>query len=112
MVEKGFRGGICHSIYRYTKTNNRYTKEYNKSKESSYIKYWDVNTLYGWAMSQKLPVNNFEWIKDSFQFNQDFIKSSTEENGEGYFLEADVHHFESFHELHNDLPFLTERMIL
>ena len=112
MVEKGFRGGICHSVYRYAKTNNRYTKEYNKSKESSYIKYWDVNTLYGWAMSQKLPVNNFEWIKDIFHFNEDLVKNYTEENGEGYFLEVDVQHLESFHELHNDLAFLTERMKL
>ena len=48
-------------------------KDYDKNKESSYLKYWDVNNLYGWAMSQKLPVNNFKWIKDSSQFNEDFI---------------------------------------
>ena len=46
-----------------------------KNKELSYIKYWDVNNLYGWAMSEKLPVNNFEWIKDTSQFNEDFIKT-------------------------------------
>ena len=78
----------------------------------SYIKYWDVNTLYGWAMSQKFPVNSFGWIKDTFQFNEVFVKNYTDENGEGYFLEVDVQHLESFHELHNDLPFLTERMKL
>ena len=44
-------------------------KYYDKNKEFFYIEYWDVNNLYGWAMSQKLPVNNFEWIKDTFQFN-------------------------------------------
>ena len=49
-------------------------KDYDKSKESSYIQYWDVNNLYGWAMLHKLPVNNFEWIKDTSQFNKDFIK--------------------------------------
>ena len=58
MVEKGIRGGICHSIYRYAKTNNKYLKDYDKNKESSYIQYWDVNNLYGWAMSQKLLGNN------------------------------------------------------
>ena len=63
MVEKAIRGGICHSIYRYAKANNKYMKDYDKNKESSYIQYWYVNSLYGWAMSQKLPVNNFEWIK-------------------------------------------------
>ena len=46
---------------------------HNKNKESSYIQYWDVNNLYGWAVSQKFPVNIFEWIKDTRQFNEDFI---------------------------------------
>ena len=41
-------------------------------------------------MSQKLPVNNFEWIKDNSQFNEDFIKSYNEESDEGYFFEVDV----------------------
>ena len=44
------RRGICHAIYWYAKTNNKYMKEYDKNKESSYLKYWDVNDLYGWAM--------------------------------------------------------------
>ena len=68
MVEKGIKGGICHSVYQYVKANNKYMKDYHKNNESSYIQYWDVNNLYGWVMSQKLPVNNFEWIKDTFQF--------------------------------------------
>ena len=62
MVGKCVRGGICHSIYRYAKANNKYMKNYNRNKESSYLHDWDVNNLYGCAMSQKLPVNNFEWI--------------------------------------------------
>ena len=52
MVGKGIRGGICHSIYRYAKANNKYTKVYDKYKESSYNQYWDVNNLYGWGISQ------------------------------------------------------------
>ena len=74
MVEKGIRQELCHSIYRYAKANNKCMKDYDKSKESSYIQYWDVNNLYGWATSQKLPVNNFEKIEDTSQFNGDFIK--------------------------------------
>ena len=65
-------------------------KDYDKNKELTYLQYWDVNNLYGWAMSQKLPVNNFEWIKDTSQFNEDFIKNYNEESDEGYFLEVDV----------------------
>ena len=61
-------------------------------------------------MSQKLPVNRFEWIEDTSQFNKDFIKKYNEESDEGYFLEVDVQYPKKLHELHNDLPFLTERM--
>ena len=110
MVEKGIRGGLCHSIYRYAKANNKYMKNYDKNKESPYFQYWGVNDLYDWAMAQKLPVNNFEWIKDTSQFNEDFIKSYNEESDEGYFLEVAVHYPEKLHELHNNLPFLPERM--
>ena len=49
-------------------------KDYDKNKESSNLEYWDVNDLCGWAMSQKLPVNNFEWKEDTSQFNEELIK--------------------------------------
>ena len=65
MIEKGIRGRISHSIYQYAKANNKYIKDYDKNKESSYIRYQDVKNLYGRAMLQKLPVNNFEWINDT-----------------------------------------------
>ena len=57
-------------------------------------------------MSQKLPVNNFDWIKDIFQFNEDFIKNYNKETGEEYFFEVDVQYPDKLQELHNDLPFL------
>ena len=106
IVEKGTKGAICHSIDRYAKANNNYMKDYDKIKESSYLQYWDVNNLFGWAMSQKHPVNNFEWINDTSQSNKDFIKSYHEESDEGFFFEIDVHYLEKVHELHNDFPFL------
>ena len=90
MKEKSTRGGICQSIYRYAKANNKYMKDYDKNKELSYIQYWDVNNWYGWAVLQKLPVDNFEWIKDISQFNEDFLKNYNEESEEGYFLEDGV----------------------
>ena len=54
-------------------------------------------------MSQKLPVNNIELIKDTFEFNEGFIKNYNEESDEGYFLEIAVQYPEKLHELHNDL---------
>ena len=63
MVKKGIRGGICHAMHRYAETNNKYMKNYNKDKDSSQLMYLDANNLYGCAMSQKLPVDDFKWKK-------------------------------------------------
>ena len=89
-AENKIIGKICHAIYRYVKANNKYIKDYDKNKESSYLKYWNVSNLYDWAMSEKILVNNFEWIKNTSQFNEDFLKSYNEESNEGYILEVDV----------------------
>ena len=112
MVEEGIRGGICHSIHRYAKANNKYMKNYNNNEESSYIQYLDVNNLYGWVMSEKLPVNGFKWLDSDKinEINEDFIKNYDENNDKGYILEVDVKHPKRLHELHSDLPFLSERM--
>ena len=61
-------------------------------------------------MPQKFPVNNFEEIKDTSQFIEDFIKNYNEERDERYFLKVDVQYLEKLHELDNDLQFLPERM--
>ena len=82
------------SFYWYVKANDKYMKNYDKNKKSSYIKYWDVNNLYGWVMSQKLPINNFEWIKDTSQFNENFMENHNEESDEGYFFKVDVQYLE------------------
>ena len=71
---------------------------------------WNVNNLYGWGISQKLPTNNFEWIEDTSQIIEDFIKSQNEESNEGYFLEVNVQYPEKLHDLYNDLQFLPKRM--
>ena len=63
IVEKGIAGGICHAIHLYAKANNKYMKDYDKSKESSHLEYCDLNNLCGWEMSQNVPVTNFEWVK-------------------------------------------------
>ena len=114
IVEEGIRGGICHSIHRYAKANHKYMKNYNNNEESSYIQYLDANNLYGWAMSKKLPVNGFKWIDNSetaeHVINEEFVKNYNENDNKGSILEVDVKYPKRLHELHSDLPFLSERM--
>ena len=109
MVEEGIRRGICHSIHRYAKANNKYMKNYNNNEEPSYIQYLDANNLSGWAMSKKLPVNGFKWI-DNKEINKDFIKNYDENNDKGYIFEVHVKYPKRLHDLDSDLPFLSERM--
>ena len=75
MVEKSIRCGICHNFHQYVKANNKYMEDYNKNKESSYLKCWDVVNFYGWTVSQKLiPFGCFKRVEETFQFNEGFIK--------------------------------------
>ena len=102
MVEEGIRGGICHAIHHYVKAINKYIKDYDKNKELFYLKYCDVNNLYGWAISQKLPVSSFEWIEQTSQFNEDFITNFNEESDQVNFLEVNVQYPKNSHEPHMD----------
>ena len=111
MIEEGIRGGICHAVHRYAKANNKYMENYDKSKESSYIQYLDANNLYGAAMSEKLPINEFKWVNDISGINEKFVKSYDKKNSDkGYILEVDVDYPSKLHKLHGDMLFLPERM--
>ena len=109
MVEEGIRGGICHMIHRHAaRANNKYMKNYDKNKESSYIQYLDTNNLCGWAMSQKVALNGFKWVNN--EINEEFIKNYVENSDKGYILEVDVKYPRKLHNLLSDLPFLTKTM--
>ena len=86
-------------------------KNYNKKIESSYIEYLDANNLYGWAMSQKLPIKSFKWVKPKklSKFKEDFIIKYDENSNKGYFLEVDIDYPKELFKLHRDLPFLPQR---
>ena len=79
MVEKGIRGGICHAIHRYAKANNKYMKNYDKNKESSYIPVFRCKHFF----------TGFKWNNNMLNFNEDFIKSYDEDNDKGYVFEVD-----------------------
>ena len=103
---------MCQASYRYVKANNKYMKNHDKNKESTYLEYLDANNLYGWAMSQKLPARNFKWIEkdDISKLDEKFIKNYDENSDIGYILEVDVEYPKSLHTIHSDLPFLPEKI--
>ena len=110
MFEEGIRGGICHAVYRYAKANNKYMKNHDKNKESTYLKYLDANNFYEFAMCKKLPVDDFEWVDDLSICTKDFIKNYDEEDDIGYLFVVDVEYPKNLHKPHSDLPFLPERI--
>ena len=92
MEEKRIRRGMCNAIHKYAKANNKYMKDIDKNKISSFLEYLDANNLYGWAMSQKIPVGDFKWIKkrDLPKTDKKFIKSYDVDSNVGFVLEVDV----------------------
>ena len=85
-------------------------KNFNKYEEESFLQYLDANNLYGWTMFQKLPVSGFKWKKNMLKFNEEFIKNYDEDSDKGNIHEVDVKYPKNLHGLHEDLPFLPERM--
>ena len=84
-------------------------KNYNKDTISSYLMYLDANNLHGWAMSQKLPVSGFEWVKCLSQFNESLRRNYDENSNIGYFLEVEIDYPKKLFNFHKDLLFLPER---
>ena len=112
IVDEGIRGGICHAMQRYAKANNKYMKDYDKKKKSSYIQYLDANNLYGKAMTEKFPVRGFRWMDDISKIDEDFVKNYNKNNNKGYILDVDVDYPNKLQNLHSDLPFLPEGMVI
>ena len=87
-------------------------KDYNKNNESSYIQYLDANNLYGMAMSEKLPVKVFKWMVDISGIDKNFVKNYKKNSSKGYVLKVDVDYPRELQNLHCDLPFLPEKMVV
>ena len=109
MFEKGIRGGITHISKRYAEANNKYMKDYNPDKPSTYIQYLDTNNLYGWAMSQKLPTHGFKWLNNLT--NQNVIKLlEKKDTNIGYIFEVDLEYPKELWKSHNDYPLALEKI--
>ena len=85
----------------YAKENNKDIKNYDLNIILPYLMYLDANNLCGRGISQKLPVNGFEWVKKLLKFNErssaeNFIKNYDENSNKGYILEVDVEYSKKF----------------
>ena len=110
MFEPGIRGGITQAVHRYASANNPYMEEYDKDKETNYLQYLDANNLYGWAMSQPLPTGEFRWINCDVWDAEKLVNMLSKEKKYGYLLEVDVKYPRELHNLHNDIPFMCDKM--
>ena len=114
MFERGIRGGITQSVYRWAIANNPYMGyEYERSKQTEYLQYLDANSLYGWAMLQPLPTGEFKWVNVREDIEPKKVVDMLANNsdwGYGYLLEVDVEYPPELHDHHNDLPFMCEKI--
>ncbi|XP_067215255.1 uncharacterized protein [Linepithema humile] len=105
-VERGLRGGLSQCSNRYAAANNKYMSSYDPSEPSSYLMYFDVNNLYGWAMCQPLSYAKFRWVENVENFD---VMSVASDSATGYVLEVDLEYPVNLHDAHADLPFCLTR---
>jgi ribosome-binding factor A len=106
-IEKGLRGGISMVSKRYAKSNNSECPDYDATKPSSSILYLDANNLYGWAMSQCLPMSDFKWADE---VSMEVVMKTAEDANTGYILEVDLEYPKHLHDAHSDYPLAPETM--
>ena len=94
---------------RYAHANNPQVAGYEESKPTTWIKGLDANNLYGWAMSQPLPIAQFEWVSQEELEKIDRL-TQTDDEDRGYIVSVDLQYPKELHELHNDYPLAPERM--
>lgn len=108
--ERGVRGGFVSLVNRHAVANNEYIGVVDPEKPISHLMYFDVNNLYGYAMSQPLPYKNFTWLSEDDIRAFDVDKAAIDCH-RGYVLEVDLRYPRTLHREHADLPFCVERMV-
>ena len=98
---------ICH---RYSKANNKYLDNYDKNELQKYILYLDANNLYGYAMSQYLPVGDYKWNTEHWDENE--ILNLKDDDERGYIFEVDLSYPAEIHDKHQYYPLCPTRKLV
>lgn len=109
MVESGIRGGTSMAAHNYCRANNKHLQDYDPAQPSNYIMYLDANNLYGWAMSEPLPLSNFE-LRTADLSILPLLLSHPRDHNIGVIVEVDLEYPHHLHDLHNDYPLAPERI--
>jgi len=107
MVQRGMRGGISMISTRYAEANNPLMTTYNPEEPTSHLMYLDANNLYGWAMSQALPLGDYKWANPASMTTR-FICDLPDDVDRGYILEVDLEVPVELHDKFNDYPLAPE----
>ncbi|CAG2200908.1 unnamed protein product [Mytilus edulis] len=108
-IEKGLRGGVSMISHRHAKANNKHVRNYDPNQPITHEMYLDANNLYGWAMSQALPVEGFRWLNDSEIENLN-ISDVEDDSKNGFILEVDLEYPRELHDDHNEYPLAPEKI--
>ena len=113
-VEKGIRGGISIISKRFSQANHKGCRKFDPDKILKHLIYLDANNLYGWAMSQHLPVKDFQFLTKS-EIKKRFPNYAInigDYNDTGYILKVDIEYPSHLHDAHNCLPLAPESIMI
>ena len=112
--EQAIRGGNSMITHRYSKANNKYIKGFKINNEiqdvMKHIIYLDANNLYGWSMSQFLPVGCYKW--NSSEWDERNIMNIKADSNIGYIFEVDLEYPKEIHDKHMYYPLCPEKKII
>ena len=95
---------------RYVEANNKCMENFDETKESTYLIYFDANSLYNWAMCNDLPVGGFKWAQT--EEKNEFMNKMIKDKNYNFFVECELTYPKELHDLHNDYPLAPERMVI
>ena len=108
-IEKSIIDGISMITTRYARANTPTLPAYDASRPRVNLIYLDANNLYGWAMSQPLPICGFRFLQpDEIEALAVRVVEPSDDSEDGYIFEVDLSYPQQLHDAHDDYPLAPE----